>query len=303
MKKYIIETFGLSRRFGNVTAVDQLNLQVPAEGVYGFLGPNGAGKTTTIRMLLGLIHPSAGNIQILDKPFQTNKKIILSRVGSLVETPSLYPHLSGYENLLLIQKMVEGKKEEIERVLRLVDMWGDAHRLVKEYSLGMRQRLALAMAMLNHPRLLILDEPTNGLDPAGIYEIRQLIKSLAGQQEATIFISSHLLREVEQTASYIGIVLQGRLVFQGTPQQLGSRYQDKVNILTDRQAEAREFLTQEGWKVTADEQQYLDVKINNQKDAALINSRLMQAGFNVCHLALKQPSLEEIFLQMTQENK
>jgi ABC-type multidrug transport system ATPase subunit len=197
MDKFIIETNDLTRRFGSVKAVDGVSLRVPPGSIYGFLGPNGAGKTTTIRMLLGLIRPNAGEVSLFGRSLSEQRLELLRRVGSLVESPSLYPHLTGWENLELIRRMVGGKPSEIEHALAVVRMEDAAHRLVREYSLGMRQRLGLAVALYGQPELLILDEPTNGLDPAGIHEMRELICSLP-HEGLTVFLSSHLLSEVDQ---------------------------------------------------------------------------------------------------------
>jgi ABC-2 type transport system ATP-binding protein len=210
---YAIETDALTRRFGARTVVADLELRVPEGGIYGFLGLNGAGKTTTIRMLLGLIRPDSGAVEIFGRPF---KQEVLARIGSLVEMPSLYAHLTGRENLEVTRRMVAAPKAAIDRVLELVGLAGDANRLVREYSLGMRQRLGLALALLNSPDLLILDEPTNGLDPAGIHEMRDLIRGLPAEHGVTVFLSSHLLAEVEQIAGFIGIIHEGRMVFQGS---------------------------------------------------------------------------------------
>src|SRR5919107_6344420 len=172
MTEFMIETDGLTRRFGARVAVDDLNLRAPEAGVYGFLGPNGAGKTTAIRMLLGLIRPDAGEVHLFGAPLAVERRALMRRVGALVEAPSLYPHLTGRENLEVTRRMLGASRALIDRALDIVKMTRDAHRRVREYSLGMRQRLGLALALLNEPELLILDEPTNGLDPAGIHEMR-----------------------------------------------------------------------------------------------------------------------------------
>src|SRR5512136_1765880 len=225
MEHYVLQTFGLTRRFGSLVAVDQIDLHVPQGSVYSFLGPNGAGKTTTIRMLLGLIRPHSGKVMVFGDALDKDRLSILKRVGSLVESPSLYPHLTGRENLEVIRRMRGGARAQIDRALSIVRMTQDAHRLAGHYSTGMRQRLGLAVALLNEPELLILDEPTNGLDPAGIHEIRQLICDLPQQSGVTVFVSSHLLNEVEQMAmlverAHIGIIDRGELIFEGTPDQL-----------------------------------------------------------------------------------
>lgn len=300
MENWVIETHGLTRYYGDFRAVDDLSLRVPLGSIYGFLGPNGAGKTTTIRMLLGLIRPRIGEIRLFGLPLIGNYASLLSRVGSLVESPSLYPHLTGWENLEVVRKMVGGSRSEIERVLGVVKMEDAAHLLVKNYSLGMRQRLGLAMALFGKPRLLILDEPTNGLDPAGIHEMRELICSLP-QQGITVFLSSHLLSEVEQMASHIGIINAGKLVFQGTPDELTACYQDKLTLVTDRLELSEQLLNKSGWQAVHLENHHLSVPVNGLSDIALINNELVKAGHQVYQLNLEHSSLEDIFLTMTNQ--
>ena len=297
----IIEVQRLSRRFGTTQAVDQLYLQVPPGCIYGFLGPNGAGKTTTIRMLLGLIKPDDGSIHIFGRPLQPNRMDILAHTGSLVEAPALYPHLTGRENLELIRRLTGGSRKEIDRVLAVVNMEKDANRPVKEYSLGMRQRLGLAAALFGQPRLLILDEPTNGLDPAGIHEIRELICRLPGEG-VTVFLSSHLLSEVEQMATRIGIIQSGRLLFQGSPDELRSRFTDYVSVTTDKLDEACRLLKQSGWQAVHRSNNHISVPVNGYSDAAVINAQLVQAGQSVYQLNLTHPSLEDIFLTLTEQS-
>jgi lantibiotic transport system ATP-binding protein len=301
MEHYAIQTFGLTRRFGRVAAVTDVNLKVPQGSIYGFLGPNGAGKTTTIRMLLGLLRPAAGKVLLFGGPLAEQRAAILRRTGSLVETPSLYPHLTGWETLELFRRMTGGRRAQIQRALAIVRLEDAAHRLVRQYSLGMRQRLGLAVALLNEPELLVLDEPTNGLDPAGIREIRELICALPEREGVTVFISSHLLSEVEQMATHIGIINQGQLIFQGVPDDLRSRYQEHVHVATDRLPETQSFLEKSGWPVSYNGNHHLQVKVNGPSDVALINTQLVHAGHQVYHLSLAQPSLEDIFLTLTSE--
>jgi ABC-2 type transport system ATP-binding protein len=298
MNNDILQTFGITRCFGSVQAVSELSLRVPRGSVYGFLGPNGAGKTTTIRILLGLIRPNVGNVLIFGSPLHEKRPALLRRVGSLVEAPSLYPHLTGWENLELIRRMTGGKRSQISRALAVVRMEDAAHRLVREYSLGMRQRLGLAVALFGQPELLILDEPTNGLDPAGIHEMRELICSLPGEG-ITVFLSSHLLSEIEQTATHIGIIHGGRLIFEGIPDELRARYQDYATITTDRLEESQRLLAQLGWQAAHLENHHLTIPVNGSSDAAMINAQLVRAGHQVYQLNLAQPSLEDIFLTLT----
>ncbi len=286
-----------------IKAVAGLDLQVPHGSIYGFLGPNGAGKTTTIRMLLGLIRPTAGRVTVFGRPLDRRA---MGRIGALVETPSFYPHLTGFENLALIAGLRQLPDREIQRVLEIVDLDSAAKRLVKHYSLGMSQRLGLAIALLGQPDLLILDEPTNGLDPAGIHEVRALIRDLPRQHGISVFVSSHLLNEVEQIASHIGIVQGGRLVFQGTADDLRARYAETTTFVTDYPERARETLAHFGWQVTLeqvpDRGHSLKVIANGAPDVAMMVQQLVQAGSKVYHASLEKPTLEDIFLKMTAEN-
>jgi ABC-type multidrug transport system ATPase subunit len=295
---HLIETRGLVRRFGAQVAVDKLDLVVPAAGVYGFLGPNGAGKTTAIRLLLGLIRPNAGEVRLFGKSLSGNRIELMKRVGALVESPSLYPHLTGRENLEVTRRLVGGPKESIDVALETVRLTKDSNRRVREYSLGMRQRLGLALALLNKPDLLILDEPTNGLDPAGIHEMRDLIRRLPNEFGVTVFLSSHLLSEVEQIASHIGIIHEGRLLFQCTLNELQARQQSHLTIGVRNLDQASECLRKAGWSLdTVDG--LLKVEARTSEDAAMINRFMVERGLDVFHLTFTQASLEDIFLTLT----
>lgn len=302
MLKSCIATYGLARRFGKLTAVNEIDLRVPRGSIYAFLGPNGAGKTTTIRMLLGLIRPTHGKVELFGSPLDRERQTLLGRVGALVENPSLYPHLTGRENLELTRRMLGIHPQQIDRALRTVRLEDSANRLVRQYSMGMRQRLGLALALLSDPDLLILDEPTNGLDPAGIHEIRELICALPKERGVTIFLSSHLLNEVEQMATHIGIVQSGKILFQGTTNQLQAQLEDHVTLGVDQLEKAEGILTCSGWKYQLQKNgsTRLIVKINGTSDAALLNTQLVSAGVNVFHVSVGQPSLEQIFLTLTQ---
>ncbi|HET6979038.1 MAG TPA: ABC transporter ATP-binding protein [Pyrinomonadaceae bacterium] len=295
----LIETRALTRRFGTQLAVDNLNLSVPAGGVYGFLGPNGAGKTTAIRMLLGLIRPNAGEVRLFGQPLLANRYSLMQRVGALVETPSLYPHLTGRENLEVTRRLLGAPRERIDIALETVSLTKDAHRRVREYSLGMRQRLGLALALLNKPDLLILDEPTNGLDPAGIHEMRDLIRHLPGESGMTVFLSSHLLTEVEQIASHIGIIHEGHLLFQGALAELQAKQQTELTVGVKQIDQAIECLEHAGWTVQKRADKLLSVSARSPEDAARVNTLLVDRCFDVFHLALAQASLEDIFLTLT----
>jgi ABC-2 type transport system ATP-binding protein len=296
----VIETNSVSRRFGKVVAVDGVDLCVLPKSVYGFLGPNGAGKTTTIRMLLGLIRPDGGEIRVLAQSLTRNRLAVLQRVGALVEAPSLYPHLTGRENLEVTRRLTAAWPEQIDRVLEIVKLEQDADRLVRGYSMGMRQRLGIALALLNEPDLLILDEPTNGLDPAGIREMRDLMTRLPQEQNITVFLSSHLLSEVEQVATHIGIINQGRMLFQGTLDDLHARRREQVSLGVNRSSEAIEVLTRAGWSPRLNGNRHVHIPIKRRDEPAHLNTLLVSQGFEVDHLSVDQPSLEDIFLELTQ---
>ena len=302
MTEPAIETTSLTRRFANRTAVDELNLAVPRAGVYGFLGPNGAGKTTTIRMLLGLIRPDAGAVRLFGEPLDQRRLALMRRVGALVETPSLYPYLTVTENLEVTRRLLGADRKLTERALTIVKLTEDARRRVREYSLGMRQRLGLALALLNQPELLILDEPTNGLDPAGIHEMRDLIRRLPVEFGITVFLSSHLLGEVEQIASHIGIIHQGRLLFQGTLAELQAQRQEHLLIGVHQPEAALRCLAAAGWHAEPRADGYLNVAALTREDATCINALLIGQHLEVFHLALAQASLEDIFLTLTNDD-
>ena len=225
---------------------------------------------------------------------------MLRKVGSLIESPSLYPHLTGRENLEVTRRLLAVRRERISSVLSIVRLEKDADRLVRGYSLGMRQRLGLAQAMLNEPELLILDEPTNGLDPAGIHEMRDLIRRLPQEHGATVFLSSHLLSEIEQIATHIGIVSGGRLLFQGTLEELQKERSQRIMLKVSRPEEAINFLTANGWRAESKDSQ-ISIAADTEAQAAAINRMLVGEGFDVSHLGLERLSLEEIFLNLTGE--
>lgn len=238
----IIKTTNLTKIYGNQKSVDNLNINVNQGEIYGFIGRNGAGKTTTIRMLLGLIKPTSGKIEIFGEDFFKNQKEILRRIGSIVEVPGFYENLTAKENLLINAKIIGvHKKNAIEEALEIVGLQHETKKLVGKYSLGMKQRLGIARALLHYPELLILDEPTNGLDPIGIKEMRKLIKSLAQERKITILISSHILAEVEQLVDHMGIIHEGKLL-------------EEVALDTLRKTN----------------RQYLEFQVNNDNKAAIL---------------------------------
>lgn len=237
----ILETRNLKKTFGRVRAVEDVSLRVPAGQVYGFLGPNGAGKTTTISMILGLLHPTAGQVSLFGEPVTPNRTRPLQRVGSLVGAPALVPYLTARQNLELVARLFPGLPAgRIAETLERVGLAHAADRKAGQFSTGMKQRLGLGMALLHRPELLILDEPTNGMDPAGMREVRLLLRELAAQG-VTVFISSHLLHEIEQVCEQVAVLKQGRIVFQGEVNQLISG-QARVQVRVDSPARAVEAL-------------------------------------------------------------
>lgn len=304
-----IETRGLTRRFGEVLAVDGLDLTVPRGGVFGFLGPNGAGKTTTIRMLLGLVRPHRGGVELFGQTLdRSSRRALLRRVGALVEMPSLYDHLTGRGNLDLTRRLLGLPRHRLDTVLETVDLVEAADRRVAGYSLGMRQRLGVALALLGEPELLILDEPTNGLDPAGIREMRQLVARLPREHGVTVFLSSHLLAEVEQVADQLAVLQRGRLLFQGPLAELRARQRSRIVVGVDRPDEAAVALRRGGLAGALAVEGGLEVLpdlAGGEPDAVWttaaqeINHRLVSQGFRVHRLDCERPSLERLFFGMT----
>lgn len=280
---------GLTKRFGKAPpAVDDLSISVPRRSVYGFLGANGAGKTTTLKLVLGLLRPDAGSISLFgDSPAKTR-----SSIGSLIETPSLYDHLTGQENLDITRILLGLPRSEIARVLEVVGLTGAARRRVGGYSLGMRQRLAIARALLGSPRLLILDEPANGLDPDGIRDMRALLRQLPEAGDVTLIVSSHLLSEVELVATHVGLIHRGRLLLQAPLAELSDG--DAVEVLARDLAAAGRVLAQAGMRVdeTANAAAPLLVRGGAPEQVARL---LVESGNGVSHLARRRNALEQIY--------
>lgn len=295
----IIETRDLCKQYGNALRVAHLDLNVPESSVYGFLGPNGAGKSTTLKMILGLVHPTAGTIQVLGKRMDSaNRLSVLRQVGSLIESPSYYGHLTGEENLRIVQTLRGAPERNIREVLQIVRLDGQRGKKVAHYSLGMKQRLGLAAALLGYPRLLILDEPTNGLDPAGIQEMRELICSLPGRFGMTVVVSSHLLSEIDQMADHVAIIREGELVFQDTLETLHSHSRRHLALRTTNNAAARRLLAEKS--VSCQEQAgYLILPILSDEAAARLTRFLADSQLGIVRLEERQKSLEDIFLELT----
>ncbi|WP_438433908.1 ABC transporter ATP-binding protein [Gorillibacterium sp. sgz500922] len=297
MNDIVLETRQLTKRYKNRTAVDGVSLSLKRGDIYGFLGPNGAGKTTTIRMLLGLIRPTAGGVHVFGKPLAANRLEILRRVGSLVEYPSYYGHLTARENLETIRRILEVPKSRIDEVLRIVRLTGEDRRPVKGFSLGMKQRLGLAAALLGSPELLILDEPTNGLDPAGIQEIRELILSMPQQYGVTVLISSHLLSEIEHMANRVGIIRQGRLIFQDEIGKLQQRAAGQIRLAVSDPEAARLTLARQGTEADLKEGALLLPSLPDPQVARLV-AGLVGGGHSIYRVEDIRRSLEDTFLDL-----
>ncbi|HOY17930.1 MAG TPA: ABC transporter ATP-binding protein [Haliscomenobacter sp.] len=297
---YCIETENLSHQFASgKNILDNITLQVPSGSIYGFLGPNGAGKTTTLRLILGLLKKQSGRISIFGQTFEKNRVGILRKLGSLIETPSLYGHLTAAENLLLLQKIYQCPKTRIPEVLELVGLSDTAHKKVSQFSLGMKQRLSIAVALLNQPELLILDEPTNGLDPNGIIEMRELFKRLNQEQGITILISSHLLGEIEKLVSHVGIIHKGQLLFEGTLQDLIQKQQESSSLKLSTNDNARALQVLQSIYPEAQQQNgKLALPPLANAEIAAVNRQLLQHGLEVYHLAIEQNDLESIFMEL-----
>ena len=302
MSEPSIQTTNLSFSFSNGSkTLQNVNLFVPKGSIYGFLGPNGAGKTTTLRLLLGLLRNQQGRLEIFGKEFASNRIEILKRLGSLIEQPSLYLHLTAKENLDIYRLIYRVDRNRINDVLQIVGLDHTGKKKVKQFSLGMKQRLSIAIALLHQPELLILDEPTNGLDPNGIIETRELIKKLNKEHSTTVIVSSHILNEVERMASHVGIIHKGRMLFQGTLpelQQMKSR-QTALEIETNDNTTAAQILQSFSLKSVNGK---LVLPFKNKEKTAAINKLLVQSGVDVYALHSQQDDLEQLFLDITSKN-
>jgi len=297
----VISTEGLSFNFGNQQVVKSLSLQVPEGSIYGFLGPNGAGKTTTIKLLLNLLKTDQGSIHVFDKELQSNRISILSQIGSLIEQPAIYLHLSGRENLLNRALLLQVSEQRVDEMLALVHLTDAAHKKAGKYSLGMKQRLGIALALLSDPKLLILDEPTNGLDPNGIIEVRELLIRLVTQHNKTVFISSHLLAEVERMATHVGIIDKGELLFQGSIKDLEAISQPQVNIEVDNTVDVANFLKKQGFTISDINDDHLTIPYASKTQMGEINSLLNKNGYLIYSIRKIHKDLEKLFLDITQK--
>jgi ABC-type multidrug transport system ATPase subunit len=304
MSEVAVATSGLSKRFGQQLAVESLDLVVPTGAVYGFLGPNGSGKTTTIRMLLGLVSPSSGSVELLGRPMPAEASEVLSRVGALVEGPAFHPYLSGRDNLRRLEAAdrttdPRTARSRVDGALDRVGLLAAATKRYRAYSLGMRQRLAIASALLRQRDLLVLDEPTNGLDPQGTREVRALVGSLA-DEGATVLVSSHLLSEVEQMCTHLGVMHVGKLVAQGTSAEVRSGTEREAVVETDQPLEAARIMRELG---------LLDVRTTHTSAAGSLGrispdkivAACVHQGVPVTGFRVGSPSLEDVFVSLTGE--
>ena len=293
---FAIETQQLTKHFRRTAVVDGLDLHVPTGSVYGFLGPNGAGKTTTLRLLLGLLRPDRGTVRLLGHDLRSHRLQALSGVGAFVESASLYDHLSGHANLDLTRRLLGLPAREIDRVLEVVDLQRAGTKRVRDYSLGMKQRLALSRALLGSPRLLLLDEPTNGLDPHGIMAMRTLIRELPDRIGGTVFVSSHLLSEVEQTAQDLCLLRAGSVVLQGAVSDLLGGTAE-VDITVDRADAATQLLSANGLSAGLVDESALRLECPGDDRAAVVaaNRLLVTNGFAVSAMTPRKRSLEDLY--------
>ena len=296
----VVRTEHLTKRYGKLVAVDDLNLEIYRGQVFGFLGPNGAGKSTTMSMILGLITPTSGNIEIFGVNIKSNLADILGKIGAVMESPGLYPYLSGWDNLKVFARIsCNVTDNRINDILKLVDLADRAQDKFSGYSQGMKQRLAIACALLHDPEFIIFDEPTNGLDPAGMKEVRELIIRL-GQEGKTIFLNSHLLHEVEQICNHVAIIKKGKVIASGAPNDL-IKHGDTLQIRVTDTDKAVAFLNEEDWvsSITRDGDLLL-LKAPTER-AADISALLAKHDVFISEMKAREDSLESFFLELTEE--
>ena len=297
-----LETSDVHHRFASQDVLRGVDMQVPVGSIYGFLGPNGSGKTTTLRLILGLLRKQRGEIRIFGKPFDTDRIAILKNIGSMIESPSLYDHLSATENLRLLQLVHGCAESRIGEVLELVGLGATGKKRAKQFSLGMRQRLSIAAALLHQPSLIILDEPTNGLDPSGIIEIRNLLTELNRRHGCTILVSSHLLSEIERVATHVGILGKGKLLFQGTIEELRRRRQEvlSVRVSTSDNATAVQTINEGGIAARVMDGEIVLPALTGERIAA-VNRQLTARNLDVYEIRTVRNDLETIFLDLVRE--
>lgn len=302
MSRFAIETVGLNHHFGSQAVVKNLSLQVPKGSIYGFLGPNGAGKTTTIKILLNLLQSPADTVFIFGQELNHNRIACLGKMGSLVEQPAIYAHLSGKENLINRCILLGISKSKADEMLALVGLTEAANKKTGKYSLGMKQRLGIALALIADPELLLLDEPTNGLDPNGIIEIRNLMVELTSKHGKTILVSSHLLAEIERTATHVGIINKGSLLFQGTINELQDLSKPSIKIEVDDHAAAANILGSNGAEIISEKEGSINITYTGKADVGKLNTLLVQNGVTVYSISTDRKDLENLFLDITSKN-
>lgn len=297
--KHVIETRSLSFSYGRTPIIRDLSLRVPVGSIYGFLGPNGAGKSTTIKLLVGLLRPSKETVFLFDKDLNRERTHILSRTGTLIEAPSVYGHLTARENLLIRERLAPMGKQRIAEVLELVGLSGAADKKVKQFSMGMKQRLGIALALYYDPELLILDEPVNGLDPQGIHEMRQLFLRLR-EQGKTLFISSHLLSEIEKTCTHLGIIKQGALVYQGLIGDMQADTRRIVHLKTNNPERVFALAVDHQWSYKRNGQT-VSVEVENDRAFNKLIKALVRADVDLYDLEREAPGLEDLFMDLTND--
>ncbi|WP_113660681.1 ABC transporter ATP-binding protein [Pedobacter nanyangensis] len=299
---FAIETVGLNHRFGSQTVVKDLSLQVPKGSIYGFLGPNGAGKTTTIKILLNLLRSSSDTVFIFGKELNSNRTACLSQMGSLVEQPAIYAHLTGKENLINRCILLGISKHRATEMLALVGLTDAANKKAGKYSLGMKQRLGIALALIADPELLLLDEPTNGLDPNGIIEVRNLMMELVSKHGKTILVSSHLLAEIERTATHVGIINKGALLFQGNINELHDLSKPVIKVEVDDSGAATNILSTAGAEIVSSDEGLVKIAYTGKAEMGKYNTLLVNSGVTVYAIHTEKKDLEHLFLDITSKN-
>lgn len=295
MTRLAIATHALTKSYGATRVVDDVELRVPEGSVYGFLGPNGAGKSTTMKMILGLVRPTGGEVDVLGERMERkNRLAVLAHMGSLIEGPSCYKHLTARENLDIVRRLKGLPPSSIDEALDTVGLANTGKKLAGQFSLGMKQRLGLAAALLGNPRLVLLDEPTNGLDPEGIHEMRELIRTLPQMHGTTVLVSSHLLAEVEQMADHVGIISRGQMAWQGSLDSLRRRARRQLAFRTTDDARAAELLgaaEQDGW---------LLAPFAEDEAVARLSLALAREGIGVVRIEERSEGIEDLFLALTE---
>lgn len=301
MSTHIVTTTDLFYDYSKgVTTLHGINLEINRGDIYGFLGPNGSGKTTTLSLLLGLLKNQKGEIRFFGKDFTTNRQDTLRKVGSLIEAPSLYGHLTASENLEIYREIYGATKERVDEVLQLAGLQDTGSKAVRKFSLGMKQRLSIALALLPRPRLMILDEPTNGLDPSGIIELREFIKKLNKEEDITFIISSHILSEIEKMVNRVGIVYQGRLIFQGRIDELYQLQEQQANVLlqTSDNERALSVIAEPGIRLMEEQ---IAFNFRDGSQIASVTKVLVANNIDVYSIYTEKQSLEQLFIKLTSE--